>query len=92
MSVTSILSLITGGIGAIAVLGIVLTLIIGDNLHTDGEFKRLVEANAKKDEALEEAKRAIEAANARADAAVQAAEVIANALAGGGQRRPRVQK
>lgn len=81
MDAGSLTSLITGGIGALGVLGIFLALILSDKLHTDGEFRRMAAANARKDETIAELTRAVDAAAERAGAAVRASELIADAFA-----------
>jgi len=86
VDVNSLLSLVTGGAGAVTVLVIFLTLILSDKLHTDGEFQRLVEADVRKDETIEELTKALEAASERGDAAVRASELIASAFTSGRRR------
>ena len=80
MSVESLTSLLTGGISAVAVLGIFLALILADKLHTDAEFKREMEALDREKMAHAETRKALAEAAARADAAVRATEIIARAL------------
>ena len=82
MSVESLASLIGGGTGALAVMAIFLTLILSGKLHTDGEFDRLNQALKDEKEAHKETIRALTAANDRAGAAVQAASLIGESLAG----------
>ncbi len=80
MDAGSLLSLITGGAGAVTILVVFLGLILSDKLHTDGEFQRLKEAAGKKDETIAELSKALDAASARGDAAVRASELIASAF------------
>lgn len=81
MSVESLTSLLTGGISAIAVMAIFLTLILTGRLHTESEFERAIGALDKEKTAHEETRRALTEAGARADAAVRASEMIAAAFA-----------
>ena len=94
MNVESLTGLISGSIGAITVLGIVLTLILSGKLHTDSEMRRadetierMTRALDKSEEALAETRRALTEASARADAAIRSSEVIAGALRAAGGRR-----
>lgn len=87
MSAEQVISLITGGVGSLGVVGIFLFLIISDKLHTDGEFQRLQNLLDKAENAHAETRRALAAAIERGDAAVRASEVIANAFASAGQGR-----
>lgn len=91
MSIESLFSLITGGAGALAVMTIIFALILSDKLHTDGEFRRIVQANEKKDLTIAELTKALDAAATRADAAVKASEMIADAFSSAGSRRRNVQ-
>lgn len=89
MSVESIASLIGGGTGATAVLVIFLTLLLAGKLHTDDEFSRMSDALDKEKEAHEETRRALALAGERADAAVKASELIADAFSASSRRRAR---
>lgn len=89
MSAESLLSLLTGGVGAVAVLGIFLGLIVSGKLHTDAEmvradenFEREAAAYEAEKRAHAETRRALAEASARGDAAVRASELIAGALGG----------
>jgi len=82
VSVESLVSLISGGSGALTVVVIWLTLILSGKMHTDTEFDREVARGDKLEEALKEKDRALEAAIARADTAVHASSLIAEALTG----------
>jgi hypothetical protein len=91
MSVESLSGLITGGIGAVAVLGIFFALLLTGKLHTDQEmeraddsYDRLAAALDLEKRAHEQTRQALTAAAARADAAVRASELIAGALGGAG--------
>ena len=84
MDAGSVVSLISGGAGAIAILTLFLTLILSDKLHTDGEFRRMEQALQLEKEARAEATRALTAASERADAAVRASQLIADAFSGRG--------
>jgi hypothetical protein len=77
----SLTSLLTGGVGAVAVMAIFLTLILAGRLHTDAEFGRAVTALDKEKQAHDETRKALGAAVERADAAVRATEMIVNAFA-----------
>jgi hypothetical protein len=80
MSADSFVSFLTGGVGAVAVMAVFMTLILAGRLHTDGEFNRLEAALNREKEAHDETRRALTDASARADAAVRASELIARAL------------
>lgn len=80
VSAESIVGLISGGSGALGVMVIWMILILSGKLHTDGEFSREAAALDREKTAHEETRRALSAANARADAAVQASTIIANAI------------
>lgn len=82
MDAGSVVSLISGGAGAIAVLTLFLTLILADKLHTDGEFHRMEQALQLEKQAHSETTRALIAAGERADAAVRASQLIADAFSG----------
>jgi hypothetical protein len=81
VSVESLTSLLTGGVSAMAVMAIFLTLILTGKLHTDGEFDREATALDREKAAHEETRKALAEASARADAAVRASEMIAGAFA-----------
>lgn len=87
MSADSIVSLITGGTTGLALSGIFLMLFLTHRVHSHEEYEQQVaraeraEARADRlEEAVAETRRALEAADARAEAAVHSAELIANAL------------
>jgi hypothetical protein len=80
VSVESLTSLLTGGVSAMAVMAIFLTLILAGKLHTDGEFQREAQALDREKSAHEETRRALTEASARAETAVRASELIADAF------------
>lgn len=77
---SSILSLVTGGAGALVVLALVSFAFYAAKLHSDAEFQREVRRGDLLQAAVAEKDKALEAANARADAAVRASELIADAF------------
>jgi hypothetical protein len=83
-------SLITGGVGAVTVLAIFLSLILAGKLHTEGEFNREVRAHDKTRKALEDMTKSFEAASQRVDAAVRVSELVTEAFtkAAASHRRP----
>lgn len=83
----TIASFATGSIGAIAVLGIFLSLIVTGNLHTNDSVRMYKQTIADLKETIKEKDKAIAAAGERADAAVKASELIANAMARAPERR-----
>jgi hypothetical protein len=87
MSIESIAGLIGGGTGSVAVLVIFLVLMLSDKLHTDGEFEREVKRGDLERDAHAETRKALTAANERADAAVRAASLIADAMTGRSESR-----
>ena len=89
MSIESLTALISGGVGAVTVLGIWLTLMITGKLHSDDEFQREAKALDKEKEAHEETRKALAEAAARADAAVRASELIASAFSSAAEQRKR---
>lgn len=90
MSADSIINLISGGTGALGAVVIFLALILASKLHTDQEFQREVNRGDKLEANIAEKDRTIVAMSERADAAVKASEVIANAFAAADSRRTRV--
>ena len=84
MSVESLTSLLTGGVSAMAVMAIFLALILSGKLHTDSEFGREAAALDREKLAHDETRRALAEASARADAAVRAAELMADAFSRAG--------
>jgi hypothetical protein len=80
VSVESLTSLLTGGISAMAVMAIFLTLILSGRLHTAGEFDRTDAALEREKQAHDETRKALTEAAGRADAAVRASELIADAF------------
>lgn len=87
MSVESLAGLLEGGVGAIAVMGIVLSLMLTGKLHTDAEFDRLEAALDREKSAHDETRRALTIASERADAAVQASQLVASAFTEAQTRR-----
>lgn len=69
------------------VMVIFLTLILSGRLHTDAEFRRTEAALDKEKEAHDETRRALTAASERADAAIRASEVIADAFTYANRRK-----
>jgi hypothetical protein len=88
VSVDSLTSLLTGGVSAMAVMAIFLTLILAGRLHTDSEFQREVNALDREKTAHEETRRALAEAATRAEAAVRASELIADAFSRSATRKP----
>jgi hypothetical protein len=82
LSIDQLVGLIGGGTGAVGVLSLWLTMILTGKLHTDGEFDRVLDALNIEKAAHAETRKALDASNARADAAVRASELIADALSG----------
>lgn len=80
-------SLLTGGVGAVATLVFFLSLILRGNLHTDGEFDRECAAHSRTQKALDDMTKAKEVADERADAAVRASSLVAEAFTSASQRR-----
>lgn len=89
MSPEQIVGLITGSTGVVGCLVIFITLIMTGKLHTDGEFTRVEEALRLEKEAHADTTAALVAASERADAAVRASELIAEAFSSASQRRRR---
>ena len=87
MSIESLTSLLTGGLGAVAVMAIFLTLILNGKLHTEAEFTRLETALNQEKTAHDETRRALGIASERADAAVQASKLVARAFTDAQQHR-----
>jgi hypothetical protein len=86
VSADSLVSLITGGLGALGVMGIWLALMVGGRIHTDSEFQREAQALEREKAAHDETRRALAAAAERADTSVRAASLIADALTGAHHR------
>jgi hypothetical protein len=86
VSVESLTSLLTGGISAMAVMAIFLTLILSGKLHTSGEFDRTEGALTAEKQAHAETRKALTEAAARGDAAVRASELIADAFSSAGRK------
>lgn len=89
MSAEGWVSLLTGGVGAVTVLVVVLTLLISGNLHTDGEFKREVARGDRLEKALDDMTKAKEVSDERAGAAVHASALVAEAFTKAAERRVR---
>lgn len=88
---SSLLGLVTGSAGALVVLALVAFAFYSGKLHSDSEFQREVTREAKRADTLEaamaEKDKALAEANARADAAVRASELIADAFTEARRRR-----
>lgn len=83
MDASVVVPLLTGS----GVAGIVLALFIMGWVHSDREFGREVSRGDRLEAALKEKDKALEEANARADAAVRASELIADAFTEARKRR-----
>jgi hypothetical protein len=70
-------------------MAVFLTLILSGKLHTDGEFSDKASALQKETDAHAETRRALEVAMERADSAVRATTLIADALTSAQARPPR---
>jgi hypothetical protein len=90
VSVEQLIGIITGSTGVVGVLAIFITLILSGKLHTEGEFDRVAKALELEKEAHAETTRALAAASERADAAVRASELIAEAFSASSTRRKNV--
>lgn len=86
VDLTSLEDFISGAFGGIIVLVYFVSMLLADKLHTDAEFKREAKALERERDAHAETKRALEAAIARADTAVRASELVAQALTAADQR------
>jgi Tfp pilus assembly protein PilN len=86
LSVESLTSILTGGVSAMAVMGIFLTLILTGKLHTDGEFQREAAALDREKQGHDQTRQALAEAAARADTAVRAAQMIADAFTRSGTK------
>lgn len=73
----SLLPYITGSVGAVVVLAVVAFLFFADKIHSDPEFKRVVEALGQEREAHARTRQALELASARAEAGMKPAELLA---------------
>ena len=78
MSLSDLITIIPN----VGVAAIILWLFLGGKLHSDAEFNRLMKENEKQAEALERARQALEVADARSEAGVMAAQIVARALHG----------
>lgn len=94
MSADQIIGLVTGVGGALGFAAVFLILFVTGNIHSDAEFKREVaradlerERADRLESAVAERSRALAEANARAEAAVRATEMMANALEPPARRR-----
>ena len=83
----SLIPLITGGGGALVVLMLVAYAFYLGKIHSDPEFQREVARGDRLEAALREKDKALEAASDRADAAVRASELIADAFTEARRRR-----
>lgn len=84
---SSVLALIQGGAGALVVLALVAYSFYAGKLHSDREFQREVKRGDTLEAASTEKDKAIQEAAARADAAVRASELIADAFTEARRRR-----
>lgn len=84
---SSLLNLITGTAGALVVLALVAWAFYTGKLHSDKEFQREVRRGDTLQAAAAEKDKAITEAAARADAAVRASELIADAFTEARRRR-----
>lgn len=80
MSVDNLTTLLTGGVSAMTVMVVFLTLILTGKIHTGAEFQREADALDREKQAHAETRRALAEAAARGDAAVRASELIAAAV------------
>lgn len=78
--VGAVLPYITGAGGASAIALVWIGLFLSDKLHTDGEFRREAAALEQEKAAHGETRKALSEASARADVAVRASEMIADAF------------
>jgi acyl-ACP thioesterase len=86
-------SLITGGVGAVTVLAVWLTTILAGKEHTDGEFKREVARGDRLEKALEDMTKAKGVSDERADTAVRATALVAEAFTkAAAQRKERARR
>ncbi len=90
MSVESAVSLITGAGGAMGVMVIFLVLILSGKLHTDTDYQRVEKALEYEQQARAETAKALAAAAERANSAIRASELIADAFASSPRRRGNV--
>ena len=74
---TTWISLVTGGAGALVVMAAGLYQFSRNKLHSDGEFQRVVRALETEQEAHARTRETLAVANARADAGLKPAELIA---------------
>lgn len=91
---SSILNLITGAAGGLVVLALVAWAFYAGKLHSDSEFQREVERRSEVErradlleQTVKEKDKALDAAGGRADAAVRASELIADAFTEARRRR-----
>lgn len=101
MSAESLIStLLTGTVGAVSVLVVILALILIGKLHTDGELKREIAMHDKDVErevqahnltrkALDDMTKAFQAATDRVDNAVKVSELVTEAFTKAAQRSRR---
>ncbi len=87
VSAETLVSFLTGGVGAITTLTVFLMLILSGKLHTDGEFDREVMRGDKLETALADMTRAKEVSDGRADTAVHASSLIVEAFTAAARRR-----
>ena len=84
---SSYLALIQGGAGAIVVLALVAYFFFTGKLHSDSEFKREIAHRELLEATIAEKNEALKTAGDRADAAVRASELIADAFTEARRRR-----
>lgn len=89
MNFDSLAALIQGSLGALGVMSIFFTLFLAGRIHTDSEFKRLERRCDRLEETISDKDKTIAAANERADVAVKASALVADAFASGGTSPPR---
>jgi hypothetical protein len=80
--VTTWISLVTGGSGALVVMAAGLYLFYKNKLHSHAEFMRLLKAFEDSEKAHSVTREALVLANARAEAGLKPAEIIAAVLSG----------
>lgn len=84
---SNLLSLVTGGAGALVVLALIAWAFYAGKLHSNPEFEREVQRRELLEATIAEKNAALKAASDRADAAVRASELIADAFTDARRRR-----